>query len=216
MNFFGEYDSQIQSLTFDDFARFYKTLAHNLTVTIRAIWSDSLLPDSSKIAQIKAVNEILHQVIARIPVQDHELHPRREDDMADFIRHWVSTEPAINGHVASAIRGSWNTVVRVPEQVAALDITTENSTTLTSGKPSNTSPIMTKEQFIDFLSSHISKCQQTDIQSTNDDLVSYLNALRGFACDMDGYYRNRGKKVDLARPGWRVFADLLEAARIYE
>ncbi len=38
--------------------RFYELLAHNLTVTMRAIWSDDALSNSEKVDRMRWVNEI--------------------------------------------------------------------------------------------------------------------------------------------------------------
>jgi hypothetical protein len=33
---------------------------------------------------------------------------------------------------------------------------------------------------------------------------------------MEGYYKNKGDVVDLEKPTWQMFADILRAACIYE
>jgi hypothetical protein len=50
----------------------------------------------------------------------------------------------------------------------------------------------------------------------NDSLGLYLEGLAGFVEDLQGYYSNAGAEVDPDRPGWRVLAELLLAARVYE
>ncbi len=50
---------------------------------------------------------------------------------------------------------------------------------------------------------------------TNAELKSFLEAMAAWIQDMDGYYRNTGQKMsDL--PPWRILADILIAARMYE
>jgi hypothetical protein len=50
---------------------------------------------------------------------------------------------------------------------------------------------------------------------TNTDLSSFLDAMAAWSEDMDGFYATGGE--DLATvPPWRVLADILMAARIYE
>jgi hypothetical protein len=50
----------------------------------------------------------------------------------------------------------------------------------------------------------------------NASLDQFLDGLMGFARSMDGYYKNKGLSIDLEKPQWRVFADILLAARVYE
>lgn len=50
----------------------------------------------------------------------------------------------------------------------------------------------------------------------NDTLESFLEGLSGFVYSMEGYYKNSGVNIDLRTPSWRVFADALLAARVYE
>lgn len=49
----------------------------------------------------------------------------------------------------------------------------------------------------------------------NHDLGSYLEAMAAWLDDMDGYYKNRGEPVP-AQPDWKVLAQILAAARVYE
>lgn len=49
----------------------------------------------------------------------------------------------------------------------------------------------------------------------NGDLTSFLEAMAVWVQDMEGYYRNTGQKLsDL--PPWKILADILMAARVYE
>ena len=50
---------------------------------------------------------------------------------------------------------------------------------------------------------------------TNVDLASFLNAMATWIQEMEGYYQNTGEKLcDL--PPWRIVADVLMGARMYE
>jgi hypothetical protein len=49
----------------------------------------------------------------------------------------------------------------------------------------------------------------------NASLESYLEALAAWTQDMDGYMANAGRTTP-AEPSWRVFGEMLIAARIYE
>jgi hypothetical protein len=73
-----------------------------------------------------------------------------------------------------------------------------------------------KAQFVEFL-----KALKTDLAShpgdwENNRLDSFLEGMSGFAGDIEGYYANRKEAVDLQRPSWRTFAEILVAARVYE
>lgn len=50
----------------------------------------------------------------------------------------------------------------------------------------------------------------------NSDLGSYLEALAGFVADLEGYLLHRGEDLEDSRPSWRLFAETLLAARVYE
>ena len=50
----------------------------------------------------------------------------------------------------------------------------------------------------------------------NDSLSGFLEALAGYTKDIDGYYKNYGLGIDADEPSWRVFADILKGALIYE
>jgi hypothetical protein len=48
----------------------------------------------------------------------------------------------------------------------------------------------------------------------NADLARYLDALAAWTEDMDGYYMNKREAAPL--PSWRLFAEMLAAAVVYE
>ena len=50
----------------------------------------------------------------------------------------------------------------------------------------------------------------------NSDLQTYLGALAAFLADADGYYRNKKVDVDADVPSWRLLADSLQAASVYD
>ena len=50
----------------------------------------------------------------------------------------------------------------------------------------------------------------------NADLGRFLEALAAYLRDVDGYYANHGIAADPERPTWRLFADVLLGARVYE
>ncbi|GAB5410181.1 MAG: hypothetical protein BalsKO_25460 [Balneolaceae bacterium] len=50
----------------------------------------------------------------------------------------------------------------------------------------------------------------------NYDLVSYLEALRAYSKDIEGYYKNMNIPFDSEKPSWRNFAEILLGASVYE
>ncbi|HWE37393.1 MAG TPA: hypothetical protein VG406_12565 [Isosphaeraceae bacterium] len=73
-----------------------------------------------------------------------------------------------------------------------------------------------KQDFLKVLSLLREDCRINSKQWENDTLETYLEAMEAWMLDMEKYYAQRGVDVDLERPGWRVFADILLAARVYE
>jgi hypothetical protein len=75
--------------------------------------------------------------------------------------------------------------------------------------------VRTREDLVAFLAALRADHDAHPDTWTNADLGSFVAALAAWAEDMEGFYENRGE--DLSRvPPWRVFADLLMAARVYE
>ena len=50
----------------------------------------------------------------------------------------------------------------------------------------------------------------------NSDNGAFLEALGAWIEDCDGYYANTRSELDADSPSWQLFADALQAARIYE
>lgn len=60
------------------------------------------------------------------------------------------------------------------------------------------------------------KQQWDDGDGVPKDLERYLDGFYGFVLSIDGYYYNRGETVDVSQLSWRILADILLAARVYE
>jgi hypothetical protein len=76
--------------------------------------------------------------------------------------------------------------------------------------------ISTKDDFLKFMKLLIEDFHTNHNQWGNADLPSYLEGLEGFASGMEGYYRNQHKTLNLDSPSWRLFAEMLLAASVYE
>lgn len=80
----------------------------------------------------------------------------------------------------------------------------------------STSDIRSRDAFCAFLEElAVNYCTHPG-EWANADLKSFLEALAGFSRDMDGYYSNFHPDIDCSQPSWRVFADMIMAARVYE
>ena len=75
--------------------------------------------------------------------------------------------------------------------------------------------INSKEDFIEFLNILITDLRTSEGKWENDSLESYLEAMAGWTEDMDGFYLNQNQPVpkDI---NWKVFANILMAAAMYE
>lgn len=84
----------------------------------------------------------------------------------------------------------------------------------------STNSIKTKDDFVQFLYQLSSSFEDGAQDWTNKTLQEFLEALASWSEDMDGYYDNMGLSTQVDLSGetvvWRVFADLLMAARVYE
>jgi hypothetical protein len=80
--------------------------------------------------------------------------------------------------------------------------------------------VQSRRDLISFLNQLKADFEANGPSWENKSLPDFLEALAMWAEDMDGYYLNAGlsAEVDLTKQTvkWRVFADLLMAARIYE
>ncbi len=75
--------------------------------------------------------------------------------------------------------------------------------------------IESKEDFILFLESHLDNLKNHPNEWENNTLPDYLEALISWTEDMDGYYINNNLPIP-KNVNWKVFADILMAAKIYE
>jgi hypothetical protein len=78
---------------------------------------------------------------------------------------------------------------------------------------SSTDAIHDKESFVNYLTSLAVESKNGTWE--NNDLPRYLAAMNAWVEDMEGYYINRGEKVP-DQPTWKILADILRAATMYE
>lgn len=80
----------------------------------------------------------------------------------------------------------------------------------------NTSAIDSKDAFIEFVCELTRHLDEHPESCPNYDLYNFLSSLAGWLSSAHNYYRNFDLDVSSEVPSWRLFADCLLAARVYE
>lgn len=80
----------------------------------------------------------------------------------------------------------------------------------------NTNNIADRQSFIRFVRELQQDFQQNGQHWENQNLDHFLEALAGYAEDIQEYYDNTNLGINADLPTWRVFADMLKGASIYE
>lgn len=75
--------------------------------------------------------------------------------------------------------------------------------------------VSNREEFLGFLHQLVAEGRSPGDQWENTHLASYLDALARWTRDMDGYFKGRGEPMP-EDPTWRLLAQMLLAATIYE
>jgi hypothetical protein len=107
-----DFPNLIGALTDEERITFYEVLAHNLTVTVRAIWSDDHLTDAQKVERLNRVNEIMHRVVMKSALLRVQKNQFTESDSWEDIKHWVSLSPEIDAGIEWALRLSYESCRR--------------------------------------------------------------------------------------------------------
>ncbi len=76
--------------------------------------------------------------------------------------------------------------------------------------------INNRNEFIKFLDELTKNLSSHGSEWENGSLDLFLEAMKRFTESAEGYYQNIGESVDCNRPSWRLFADILLAAKVYE
>lgn len=75
--------------------------------------------------------------------------------------------------------------------------------------------VTTREDLADFIRGLREDLAENAEQSENPDLDRYLEALGAVVEDLEGRFMNRGEAVP-TEPSWRLVAEILDAATVYE
>src|SRR5262249_3450179 len=108
-----DYVRQVGSLSQENLIRFYEVLAHNLTLSIRDIWSDEGLSDSQKVERMKWINEVIHRVVLKSAALRMDKNECSEADTWDMMQHYLSLCPDIAAYLAIATISSYQWVDRL-------------------------------------------------------------------------------------------------------
>lgn len=73
-----------------------------------------------------------------------------------------------------------------------------------------------RQTFIVFIKSLAEDYRSGGHDWENNNLADFLEALSRYAEDIQGYYDNTAQSIDADKPSWKVFADLIKGATIYE
>ena len=96
----------LTELSVEERLNYWESLAHKLTIACRGIWSDEDASAEEKVSGMKAINEILHRVVARISVERKQLYEWRDEDLLGLIIDWAETSLLCKGHVGWALQSS--------------------------------------------------------------------------------------------------------------
>ena len=105
------YNDLISGLPNDTKVYFYESLAHNLTIVCREIWSDDTLSDGEKIKQMKWLNEIQHSIVSKIQVVRLSLHEWTEASIIGMIEDYFKQSPGLRSKVTWALKSSYKTTI---------------------------------------------------------------------------------------------------------
>lgn len=75
--------------------------------------------------------------------------------------------------------------------------------------------IKNKADFVRFVKMLADDLKNNPERWSNMTLPVFLEAIAGWVEDMDGYYTNKGLSVP-SNVDWKVFAEILSAAKVYE
>jgi hypothetical protein len=73
----------------------------------------------------------------------------------------------------------------------------------------------TKEEFCKFVYDMLEDYRDNLTSWENKDLPSFLEAVAAWSEDLDGFYANQGKEIP-RDVNWKVFAEILYSAKLYE
>lgn len=73
-----------------------------------------------------------------------------------------------------------------------------------------------KKSFIEFINLLDEDFRHFPSTWENNNLSKFLGAIGEYTKDIQGYYDNTNQNVNSDEPSWKVFADILKGATMYE
>lgn len=108
-----DFVTKVGALPPEALIRFYEVLEHNLTVSVRAVWSDESLTDAQKVERMKWLNEIMHRITMKTAALRMNRNDRSEADTWNMIQDYLMTCPDLTPTAQFAITFSYQTVERL-------------------------------------------------------------------------------------------------------
>lgn len=75
---------------------------------------------------------------------------------------------------------------------------------------------MTRKDFIEAVEILRTDYNKNPENWENITIDDFLNAIARYTDDIQGYYDNTGQNIDANIPNWKIFADIMKGASIYE
>ena len=71
---------------------------------------------------------------------------------------------------------------------------------------------MTREEFILFVDQLRNNIENFENKSLED----FLEAMKRYSEDIDGFYKNQKRDLNTETPTWKIFSEILSGAVVYE
>ncbi len=76
--------------------------------------------------------------------------------------------------------------------------------------------IKDKKTFIEFVSKLHAEYKSNGKEWSVNTIDGFIENIAAYAEDIDGYYKNMGFEASPKTPTWRIFAQILKGATVYE
>jgi len=104
------FDSIISELPSQLKILYFETLAHNLTIAGRGVWSNEKFTCDQKVNGMKWLNEIMHRVLNKLIDERRNICSFSENDFINIVIQHVKQCPEIQGDIAWAFKDSYKTI----------------------------------------------------------------------------------------------------------
>ena len=73
-----------------------------------------------------------------------------------------------------------------------------------------------RKSFSNFANNLLTEYKKNEVKWENNRIENFIEAISAYAEDIDGYYKNMNFETSADTPTWRVFAQILKGATVYE